>query len=96
MIENTWETADRLWRELGSATPGTEEHSRILSDLTKLIDMQDRLYERVKSEPSVLQQILVSPAFIGGVLQIGFGVMVLHFEKFDTVTSRIFQWIRFR
>lgn len=94
MMKETWDEVDVLWRKLQETDPGTEEHSRVLDDIGKIVGIQDKLYARI--EPSLVQQILVSPAFIGGVIQFGALLVLLNFEKLDTVTSRAFGWIRFR
>lgn len=87
---------NRLLKELEEATPGTEKFTRITKDLSELISIETRLLERNSMNQPWYKQLVSSPAFVGGLFQIGATLLVLNNEKVNVITSKAFSWIRFK
>jgi hypothetical protein len=94
METNMWNEADRLWNELGEQKPGTDPYNKVMEQIQALMDIQDTLLNRV--EPPWYREILTSPVFIGGVIQLVATVVVVNHEQVGVITSKAFQWIRLR
>jgi hypothetical protein len=92
MLNSTWKQAERLWKKLETVPPGTKEYTEILDELMTIISIQETLYDRVK--PRWYEEVLKSPAFIGGFFQIGATILVINHERIGIITSRAFNWIR--
>lgn len=95
MLDSSWNETSRLWEALSKAQPGTDVYDQILNEISHILEVQDTLYGRA-AEPTWYQEVLTSPIFIGGVFQLAATLIVVNHETVGVITTKAFNWVRFR
>lgn len=94
MLDKTWEEASRLMEILSGLDPASEKYHETIRNLSELISIQDRLYER--NHRSRMSEILTNPIVISGLFQLMATVLIINHESVGVITTRAFSWIRFK
>ena len=81
----------RLTQCLDDLPLGTEEYDKALEEINTLVHIQKELEER---DPTVVERFISNPALVGATTTVIATVMVLIFERSDSITSRTFGWLR--
>lgn len=82
----------RLMDVLENTTPGSEKYDQVLEEIQVLAGVSKTLESQEKRTP--LEKFVSNPALIGSATTIVATLMVLIFERSDSITTRAFSWIR--
>ena len=81
----------RLTQRLSELDVGSEEYDKVLEEINTLVHIKKELEE---GDPTVVERFISNPALVGATTTLIATVMVLIFERSDSITSRAFAWLR--
>ena len=95
MIYQTADAFDRIIEHMKTVKPGSEEHQTCVAELETIARIQNEVYHRLDKE-SWTGRILGNAPLVTGIFGFVTTVVVLQHERLEIITSRAFNWIRFR
>ena len=96
MLQKLYEEIDSVIEVLEQAHPATETYEQVLSILERLYSLV-KSAETKKEEPArinKLMEALKNQALVSTLGNLAIALMILHYEKFDVVTTKAWSLIR--